>query len=154
MIVNVPVAGLVPYSPFFNDVWECDSPIRKEEVQGALDEGLLLATYKTARRFREEHIQRIAFLVAHGWDDAIEIDVGVPERGYHNPWWILDGNHRLGAAIFRGDDQILAEISGSLEYALGIQLITQAQLEDFNHPRTLSEVLHRVDLEGTSRRSF
>jgi hypothetical protein len=66
-----------------------------------------------------EHAQRIAWLVERGWEDAIQIDVGV--RGYltYLPHDLMtDGNHRLAAAIFRKDAAILADVSGCLDYAL------------------------------------
>lgn len=63
---------------------------------------------------------RIAYLVKHGWDDPIQIDVGVPEFGCCVDWPVVDGNHRVAAAYIRGDSVILAEISGSVEYAKSI----------------------------------
>jgi hypothetical protein len=61
--------------------------------------------------------QRIAWLVKHGWSDPIDIDVAVPSLGCHVPWPVLDGNHRLAAAIFLGHKEILADVSGSLDFA-------------------------------------
>lgn len=73
----------------------------------------------------ELHAGRIAFFVRHGWKDAIGIDVGVPSLGYHVRWPVYDGNHRLAAAIYRGDDSILADVDGSVAFAaelLGVQI--------------------------------
>lgn len=58
------------------------------------------------------HAERIAWLVLYPAEDPIEIDVGVPILGYHIPWPVLDGNHRLAAAIFRKDLTILVAPAG------------------------------------------
>lgn len=80
-----------------------------EDVQEAWDRGLfesrsfqdpeVLSVLKGGgiQRAVEYHAQRIAFLVKHGWDDPIQID----QNGF-----VLDGNHRLRAAAFRGDAEI------------------------------------------------
>lgn len=41
----------------------------------------------------------------------------VPSLCYHLPWMVTDGNHRLAAAIFRGDLSIEASVAGELVYA-------------------------------------
>jgi hypothetical protein len=44
--------------------------------------------------------------------------VGIPHLGYYGPAWpITDGNHRFYAAILRGDETILACVSGCVETA-------------------------------------
>lgn len=71
------------------------------------------------------HAGRIAYFVKHGWKDAIGIDVGVPSLGCHVRWPVQDGNHRLAAAIYRGDKVIFADIDGSVAYAaelLGVRI--------------------------------
>lgn len=71
------------------------------------------------------HIQRIAYLVKYGWEDAIEIDVGVPCLGYYETWFVIDGNHRYCAAIIRQQELILASVAGQISYAeelFGIKL--------------------------------
>lgn len=64
---------------------------------------------------RSYHIGRIAWLVVRGWNDPILIDVGCPSFGYFPDWAIGDGNHRLSAAIYRGDRMIACEIAGEQE---------------------------------------
>ncbi|KSQ21817.1 hypothetical protein APB26_32740 [Pseudomonas aeruginosa] len=50
--------------------------------------------------------------------DPIAIDVGVPVLGYWGPsWMITDGNHRLAAAIYRGDTTISALVDGQMDHA-------------------------------------
>ncbi len=64
-----------------------------------------------------EHEARIAWLVKHGWGDTIQLDVGAPDLGCHVAWIVIDGNHRLAAAIYRGDKTIGCTIGGDLHYA-------------------------------------
>ncbi len=74
------------------------------------------------------HEARIAWFVKHGWSDTIQLDVGVPSLGYCADWIVEDGNHRLAAAIYRGDKTINCGISGDLCYAdelLGTQVSEQ-----------------------------
>ena len=63
------------------------------------------------------HAERVAWFVQHGWNDPIDIDVGVPSLGCHVRWVVLDGNHRWAAALWRGDATIAAEWAGSVEVA-------------------------------------
>ena len=65
----------------------------------------------------QDHVRRIAWLVVHGWNDAIEIDVGAPDLGWIVPWPLTDGNHRLAAARYRGATTILCSVGGQVDYA-------------------------------------
>ena len=61
-----------------------------------------------------DHAARIAWLVEFGWSDPIELDFGIPSLGHC--WYpLLDGHHRLAAAIFRHDNWIMANCSGDVE---------------------------------------
>ena len=52
----------------------------------------------------------------NGWgDSAISVDVGC--FGQAPEWVIEDGNHRVYAAILRGDETILACVSGDVDLA-------------------------------------
>jgi len=71
-----------------------------EEVRAAIDAGWLLAEPIVMRRIDESsdalrirHICRVAFFVVHGWSGALILD------GLR----LCDGQHRLAAAIVRGD---------------------------------------------------
>jgi hypothetical protein len=64
-----------------------------------------------------DHAGRIAYLVVHEAVDAIEVDVGIPVLNYRPNWMVLDGNHRLAAAIFAGREVIRADVAGQLDYA-------------------------------------
>lgn len=105
--------------PFKTPVWDFKHPIRREEVQEAIQAGRLTAPHKRFDRDvvrRKTHIQRVAWLVVHRCGAPIEIDVGVPSLQCYVDWIVTDGNHRLAAAIYRKDPFILAGISGSVEY--------------------------------------
>ncbi|WP_323601038.1 hypothetical protein [Pseudomonas putida] len=66
----------------------------------------------------DDHSARIAYLVLNPACDPIELDVGCPGLGLGGPSWpVLDGNHRLAAAIFREDEFISAQVSGDLDHA-------------------------------------
>ena len=82
---------------------------------------------------RQQHVQRVAWLVVNGWDDAISVDVGVPSLGYYVEWLVVDGNHRLAAAIYRGDLGILTSPAGDMD------LYAEFLLEGVSdpHPRTV-----------------
>jgi hypothetical protein len=124
---EVPLDALEPWNPFNNIVWhfDIDEPITIEEVEEAVEHEVTHPTPIKHREFledpsprgREDHIARIAWFVMHGWDDAIELDVGVPALGCHVGWIIQDGNHRLAAAIVRREDTITATICGDWEHA-------------------------------------
>lgn len=62
------------------------------------------------------HASRIAYFVKHGFGDPIEVDFGIPSMCFRPGWPIDDGNHRYYAAILRGDDYIMAKVSGEADY--------------------------------------
>jgi hypothetical protein len=116
VVVQVPIRSLANCS-----YWtEGEDAITREEIQRAVgnqdfhQEPIAEEWYEDG--VRDKHIKRIAYLAVHGWDDAIEIDVGVPVLNYWNDHIVIDGNHRLAAAIFRGDETIGATIAGQLDY--------------------------------------
>lgn len=100
------------FSPFNSTVWfGLKSPITREEVKAAIVEMRLKDTESPDFGWgfgpepwdRLAHIERVAWLVVHGWSDDIDVDVGCENLGCYVDWWIEDGNHRLAAAIYRGD---------------------------------------------------
>lgn len=99
--------------------WECGILLAKQDVLQAIAQRDYLATPVPPRDDINPfaHARRIAWLVVNGWEDAIEIDVGVPAFGNCRAWPVLDGNHRLYAAVIRGDAEIQASVSGSLDFA-------------------------------------
>jgi hypothetical protein len=68
------------------------------------------------------HIARIAYLLRYGWDESgnddhtpiLEVPFGgIPRLGHP----LLDGNHRLAAAIIRGDQFFTVSVDGDLDAA-------------------------------------
>lgn len=101
--------------PFEHAVWF--RRVRRSDVTKALCAGRLNGHRKTfAADSISGNAARIAWFVTHGWKDAISVDVGVPSLGFFPSWLIEDGNHRFAAAVYRGDNLILAEISGETAY--------------------------------------
>jgi len=108
---------LVP--PTIDIPWQCE-PFTEQDVREAILEKQFNKSHVYPEYEATYHIQRIAYLYVHGWDDAIVIDVGCPSLGYINDNPIIDGNHRLYAALLRGDDTILCSIEGEIDYAAEI----------------------------------
>jgi hypothetical protein len=120
--INVSLASLEPWNPFSNIVWwaSCVTPITHQEIKEAIDNFRFEESPREDSICdplpREFHIKRIAYLVVYGWDDPIEIDVGVPELCCNIDWIIIDGNHRLAAAFYREEKSIASNCSGSLSH--------------------------------------
>lgn len=125
--VMVPIKNLERiWSPYRQPLWG-PNPLRLGDVRKALqnrdfekkeynpDKALYNDKYRWPL---ERHAARVAFFVLNGWKNPIQIDVGVPEfQGWQPGDIVVDGNHRLAAAIYRHDKEILADISGSVSYA-------------------------------------
>lgn len=118
----LPVGRLLELcNPFKDPPWEGVASLSMEGIRAAVrDRFVEPSSYSDGGRGRswgvEDHIARIAYLVIHGWDDPIDVDVGVPSLGCWLEWPVTDGNHRLAAAAVRGDEYIVASVSGSCEY--------------------------------------
>lgn len=113
----VEVCKLERFSAFHNDIWlGCEAHVTKSEVIASLNElSFEPFPHHTGKHEpnRLWHIRRIAYLVERGWSDPIKINAIVPP----NMSIIADGNHRLCAAIIRGDEFIVCEICRlSLEF--------------------------------------
>ena len=140
MPVQIPIAKLREIcDPFVSNPWMPfhdgsglvleRSAIEAALVSGNVDE----RPYHTILEDQDTiayHVARIAYLVLHGWTDPIEIDVGVPGLGCHVDWVVVDGNHRLAAAIFRGDESIMAVVDGDINY--GSELFGVDVTEDYD----------------------
>lgn len=76
---------------------------------------------------------RIAFLARHGWPPAADdpepvlVDVGL--GNYMPTWPILDGNHRLAAAMVRGDTHLEVSVQGDWDRGL-LVLVEGVTLSD------------------------
>lgn len=123
---RVPVDDLVRHwDPF--EAW-CDTPITVDEVQEAIDaDWLAPEPFDTMpwglhknddAQARHYHRCRIAWMVVHRDDTPIEIDVGAPSLGWtprRPPFDFIDGNHRLCAAVLRGDATIRVGYGGECD---------------------------------------
>ena len=88
------------YSPYVDLVWSgLDGPVTRSHVCDA-DPSLGSAPYSGQPWSKMGHAARIRWLAEHGWSDPIVLDWSqdVP---------VVDGNHRLCAALWRGDKEIL-----------------------------------------------
>lgn len=77
---------------------------------------------------RRMHIERVAFLVMNASDDPICVDVGMP--GYEKELTMIDGFHRLAAAIYRNDEKIRLIWDGSWSYAKKYFLNCEVEIEN------------------------
>jgi hypothetical protein len=93
-------------NPFTTCPWNCGK-ITKEEITQAIALKQFSNKPVIDTEPKAKHIARIAWLVVHKDDKAVELAVGNPS--FH--WFINDGNHRIAAAIYRNDAFILSEIS-------------------------------------------
>jgi hypothetical protein len=135
----IPLAALEAFrSPFDNDVWRCGL-VSKAMIQKAVrddvvyDHGEWTAILSTSHMqvpSPQQHAGRIAYLIKHDWADCIDIDVGVPSLGAVSHWPYTDGNHRICAAIVRGDTHIEAEICGDIDYAEEIFGVKIMEIEE------------------------
>lgn len=85
----------------------------------------LTAVGKLQRRV--EHVQKIAWFVRNGFQEPLEVDVGVPVLRLHVRHKVTDGNHRLAAALYRssryGEDPLLPlSVAGQVDYAIELGL--------------------------------
>lgn len=116
-VIRVPVVRLLERSPFERLCWpDMSRPVTLQEVAYAIEE----------KRFRDQsfshevdwsvleytndshnfHVERIAYLVLWSSDNPIQIGMG-------QCWFVNDGSHRLGAAIYRNDETIDVTFVGS-----------------------------------------
>lgn len=66
---------------------------------------------------RENHVKKIAYFLKNKANEAITMDVGFPDLNCYVFNMLEDGNHRLAAAIIRGDKEIFTKVGGSESYA-------------------------------------
>jgi len=134
MPVQIPLKKIQALTdPFQNNPWHYWHRLTRKEIREAIKNEWFMPMPMYKGGSPEEQAHRIAYLVVHGWSDAISLDVGVPSLGccVDNP--ILDGHHRLAAAIYRKDESILATVDGSIDYAF--ELFGVDVTENFNENR-------------------
>lgn len=116
----IPVAKILEQidDPFGR--WQTGAPVDPEMALTALADGswaLAGIPYGDGQlQSRLWHARRIAWLMKNGWEEPIDIDVGIPSLGYY-PYILTDGHHRLCAAILTRETFIKAQVSGAIDYA-------------------------------------
>lgn len=84
------------------------TPIKSWEVMECIKEGKLRKdhwySFDWGIPVRQYHMQRIAYLVVHGWRGKIQINCREGDLS------ISDGNHRYAAALIRKDESIKASL--------------------------------------------
>jgi len=97
------------WSPFDHGLW-CEA-MRREDVAFCIAKKWSLSPSEGENipfdtRYYLAHAARIAWFVENGYQGSVEIDVPIKR----SPTWypVRDGNHRLAAAIIRGDKTIPA----------------------------------------------
>jgi hypothetical protein len=105
------------WSAYDCDVWDCGDILSELGVLRAIEDGRLTPPSEAfiGPQHIGHHESRVAWLVVHGWRDPIEVDFGAPALWNTNWWAITDGNHRLAAAIYRGEKSIVADCAGDEE---------------------------------------
>ncbi len=120
---SIAVRDLLDYCNPFR-AW-VDAAISHEEIALAIAERRLdhrcfdtLGMKADDPDFRRYHVERIAWLVVNPDEMPICIEVGAPSLGCYPPGGdlsLVDGNHRLCAAAFRGDMRILVSYGGECD---------------------------------------
>lgn len=110
--------------------WACKAP-DEVTLRRLLVEAPEVAEPVAAGASAVDHIGRVLYLAKHGWDDPIEIDVGVPCLGYAGPSWpVTDGNHRLWAAALRSDASIKVDVAGQVDHAARLLGVSDVEITD------------------------
>lgn len=104
--------------PYQVPIW-VEEPLSLGRIRECLREGLLEHPQDWNGEIRwtctlEQHHRRVAWLVEHGWEKPIDLDFGVV--GFENPYSypLIDGHHRLAAALYRESPSIDGACSGSI----------------------------------------
>ena len=107
-MTEFPIEKLTDNSPYRHIIWTGTPPISTADISLALLEDRLRSRQWKLGCRPNEHIERIAYLVRHGWTRPISVII---ERYYGNAsYYIDDGYHRLAAAIYLGDKTIEAVV--------------------------------------------
>lgn len=117
-LVQVPLALLRTLTPLDRPFWT-EQAVTTDDVWEAFDSGRLRDEYVSPRdpdwKIPSTHAERVAYFIAAGpsEEDVVEIDVGAPGLGCFVQEPVQDGNHRLAAALLRGDPWAWCSICGS-----------------------------------------
>jgi hypothetical protein len=116
MVVDVDIDDLWSHSPAVHRVWvEQEGFILKHHVRHWLEKGLLEGDSYQEPGLEgvdhDWHVRRIAWLVKNGWSDPVEVTISANTRRGLD---VLDGNHRLAAAIYMGHETIKVIVCGEI----------------------------------------
>jgi len=125
----VPLPLLSWWNPLLHPCWGPEV-VTRDSVEEALKEGRVRQTpWDPKRSFTKTlHAERIAYFTLQRDTVPIQIDVGIPSLGHYPSHLITDGNHRLGAAFYRGDGTILAEFSGEVK---AIEALLRGEYDEY-----------------------
>lgn len=139
-LATIPLAPLLElWHPLFDNIWGC-GPVTHEMVRSVT--GRQSTPSVLMGESALYHAERIAYLVDAGWRDSFEdsepITVDVGMAGYTPAVIVIDGNHRLAAAVLRGETELIVEIAGSWDKALaffyhGVHLDDWDESMSFSH---------------------
>ena len=121
MSVQIPIHAICKHCDIYKDnPWNYSIDIKLTHVQECIENNVFeyrsFDTMSDDNKESYHHAARIAYLVINPDFKPIEIDVGIP--GICDiDWFIMDGSHRLAAAIYRKDKFINADVSGSVDLA-------------------------------------
>ena len=106
-------------NPFEQITWAgLSRPIYKDDVRVAIEEERLHSSWeKCGPKWRKVHAERIAHFVKNGWRSAISAEVLPTKDGGYTQRPVLDGLHRLAAAIYRKDYWIIVNVCGDTDLA-------------------------------------
>lgn len=129
MIHTVSIKKLINLSnPYEITPEGLDKPITLEEIENSLKKGLYLETDSSSWT-RAKHIKRIAYLVIQPDTTPVSVNIGSPENNEVPENIVEDGFHRLAAAIYRKDNNILVELKGSEKALFSLFNINEKILE-------------------------
>ena len=127
MATTARVAALA--NPLTDWPWDCEGPCDEGEFRALVSVAAPVSTPVGRSGTAAEHAGRVRFLMAQGWDDPRAIAVGIPAVGYWGPSWpVTDGNHRLAAALIRGDRHVSVEVDGQLSHAAKLLGVNEATM--------------------------
>ena len=124
-ILTVPIKAILRYwNPLGDCAWAIERNITPEDVYSYSGPEITDDEFEPEQlgiSDRDFEIGRIAYFIRNGIPDVTvdpnPIILSVIELGY-----ITDGNHRLTAAMFRGDETIDVAVVGDLQLAIDVYI--------------------------------
>lgn len=107
-------------NPFADYPWAEGCGLDRPQIAKCLTEGRLVSqSYHSVQEAEQEvyesfHAERIAYLVKFKDDTPLQLDLPIPVLDYCPENILVDGNHRLAAAIYRKDLWVPVEFGGQL----------------------------------------